>query len=143
MGSYSLGINLENTINTNVGSNADASSATGSVHAKLQDIKAQFPIPASSPIKSVQKVLFTPSPPVGTNPYTYNVTISAVNLAKCEFVVGGCMWAYNSSVGYGSISSCPYYYVSSSGTTVTIGFQTEPTEIFAYGQGSLQVIEFN
>lgn len=38
-----------NTINTNIGSNADASSASGSVHAKLKDIKSAVGAVATLP----------------------------------------------------------------------------------------------
>lgn len=66
------------TLKTNVGSNSDASSATGSVHAKLKDIKSS--IPAGS-VKSVQRGITL------MNSLTQNVTISSVDMSKTRVYV--------------------------------------------------------
>ena len=65
-----------NTISTNVGSNANAASATGSVHAKLKDIKSAIVSSGGGGIKSVQRGA------VSSSSYADNVTITAVNLSK-------------------------------------------------------------
>ena len=77
------------TINTNIGSNADAASPTGSIHAKLKNIQAGVTgLIGLSNIKSVQRgILESISAPV-------DITINAVDpnkavvITSCAFSSG-------------------------------------------------------
>ena len=80
--------NIDNTA-VNVGSNADASSATGSVHAKLKDIKANIPPGA---VKSVQSGFISSanvSSGTGEDLKYVDIPINNVNVGKCEIKFEG------------------------------------------------------
>jgi hypothetical protein len=71
------------TVNTNVGSNSDTSSSTGSVHAKLKDIKSSLSAGLSS-IKSVQRGVMTSA--IQKDSYI-DVAISSVNISKAFVLI--------------------------------------------------------
>jgi len=82
---------IVNYLKTNVGTNADAASASGSVHAKLKDIKATIAAQPVGVIQSIQR---------GTTTITVNsldVTIASVNIAKATINVQH--WAGTSGGG--------------------------------------------
>lgn len=113
------------TTKTNVGSDSDAASSTGSVHAKLKDLKAN----PSSVIKSVQRGVANP-----TATSNLAITLSSVNPAKCSVKLNG-VWGADANGNWG----VPYV-VSLTSTTLTIG-QTGPNGSNASGQFSWEVEE--
>lgn len=120
-----------NTINTNVGSNADASSATGSVHAKIKDIKNSLP-PQSS-IKSVQRGFHSGN--TDTNNITIN--ISSVDPSKCFVLI-------DSSGGYYNNMAYEPVLVSLTATVLTVTASCYYTgSSYTSRKFSWQVIEFN
>ena len=81
-----------NAVSTNVGSNADAASATGSVHAKLKDLKTT--VQSSGGIKLVQRGIYNLG--TGNMESVHNITISSVNLSK-SFINLQSTWNINQS----------------------------------------------
>jgi hypothetical protein len=88
-----VGIATEDNVDTvkgNVGSDSDSASTTGSVHAKIKDLKAN----PSSIIKSVQTGYLSGGSSLaagsGEDARYIDITISSVNTSKCLIMfVGG------------------------------------------------------
>lgn len=115
-----------NTINTNVGSNADGASATGSVHAKLKDIKSSL---GGVGIKSVQR-----GTGIADLNYT-NVTISSVNMSKTYINVQPYVRA-NADGGVTSTDAVMGELTSSTNIKISHKYNSSYTYVW-------EVIEFN
>lgn len=116
------------TLSTNVGSDADVSSATGSVHAKLKDLKSNI-----SPIKSIQRGVVNT-----TSNQNLALTIASVNPNKCLVLFNG-YWTEdaNNNVGFPVL-------VSLTATVLTV--TAAPNfggSAYMGGYFSWQVIEYN
>lgn len=138
--------NRTNTTNTNVGSNSDTSSATGSVHAKLKDIKASVgattdaanatgsvhaklrDIKANLGVKSLQRGTVT-GVAVGASSGA-SIPVSSVNPLKSDIKVYG-----DATMGTGGGDP---YVVSFDGTTLIL-------KANSYNGGTLvswQIVEY-
>ena len=127
------------TLEGNLGSNSDASSASGSVHAKLKDIKTAV----GSPIKSIQRgtIAFSDSKTSNT------ATIAAVDTAKTvlNFLgasAGGTHSMDNVGDVYGWAETAHHFFrlVLTNATTITA---TRSADNDVAAEVSYEVIEYN
>jgi hypothetical protein len=112
---------LDVLIDETVGDNLDSASSTGTVHAKLKDLKAN----PSSIIKSIQRG--TSSAPSPTSD-TRTVTISSVDISKSVVLIDG-LWS-----GSGN---APYLSAITSTSVSFLGLNLSDSRVFSW-----QVIEY-
>ncbi|ABR48587.1 hypothetical protein Amet_2433 [Alkaliphilus metalliredigens QYMF] len=99
-----------NTVSNNVGSNSDSSSASGSVHAKLKELRSLV-LNSSGGIKVQRGIASTPT--IDNDPHIINITISPVVLIK-SFVVPATMM-----MGVGGPSSANFLKANMTLTSTT------------------------
>lgn len=120
-----------NAISTNVGSNVDAASATGSLHAKIKDIK-DFIALNGSPIKSIQRGRIN-----GNSSGSVVISIANIDPSKCFVNIQGFFLSSSSSSGF---TAMPYLF-SLTSTALEVrrsGQDGSVTHPFSW-----EVIEFN
>ena len=128
-----------NTINTNVGSDSDAASASGSLHAKIKDLQNRIDrIGAGAGIKSVQRGLTVLA---GREDTERIINISNVDMNK-TFI--------SHSLSYVDSSSDHFRHITASGISATVELRSPSSLIIKKGRGfgehelrvSWEVIEF-